>query len=289
MRPAYIARLMDADQQKIDSAINKLKSLHESGLGIVEIVGCGSAAIPALRALLFAKEPSGLPEIRCRAIDALSALKAHDLLIEYLSIAHDAADPVERLGDDVVVGYAAWAAARTREQRVFDVLKRLAERPALSGVIGALGSFGRPEAIPLLVAALEEDVSRNVAQFMLRRIGHPARAALIRSAFECRPSAGDESESSRRRRRSSLSLLLDIRLKPETVPQLRELISDDDDRIALLACKLCLAQTSADCRNEIVERLARMLLHADWKLRSEIDSCLASVGSVRGMRDATGM
>ena|ERR1700728_1695087 len=88
---------------EVERAIAKLKSLHECGVGIVEAVACGAAAVPALRELLFHKEPSGLFDARCRAIDALGALKAYDVLIEYLSAEHTVTDAVERLGDDAVI------------------------------------------------------------------------------------------------------------------------------------------------------------------------------------------
>ena len=67
-----------------------------------------------------------------------------DVLIQYLSVEHARVDPVERLGDDAVINYAAWSLARTREERVFALLLRLAQRPSLSSVIGKLQHL-RPE------------------------------------------------------------------------------------------------------------------------------------------------
>jgi hypothetical protein len=47
----------------------------------------GNAAIPTLRGLLFQREPSGLFQTRCRAIEALAALDAHSVVIEHLNAA----------------------------------------------------------------------------------------------------------------------------------------------------------------------------------------------------------
>jgi HEAT repeat protein len=275
---------VNARHDEIASAINKLKSLHNTGDGIVEIVSCGSVAVPALRAVLFEREPSGLHETRCRAIDALSALRAHDVLIEYLSESHAAADPIERLGDDTVIGYAAWAVARTRQERVFFLLLRLAQRPALNGVIGALGTFGRPEAIPALILALEEDVSRNIAQFMLRRMGGAAQNALVSSALESLPSADCESESSLRRRRTCLSLLIEIGLTLDALPELKNLMWDKDEKVAILACKLQLEHMPAGERGDALDRLSSLLPLVGWMLREEIEASLASARLTYGSR-----
>jgi hypothetical protein len=270
--------IMENQRQDVEQAIAKLKSLHESELGIVEVVACGKSALPALRALLFQREPSGLFHTRCRAVDALDALKAYNILIEYLSVERAATDPVERLGDDAVINCASWAVAKTRAEPVFALLLRLAQRPCLSGVIGALGVFGRTEAIPALIGALEEDGSRKVAEFMLRRMGRTARAALLASAKQRLPSPDRESESSLRRRRSSLMLLTEIGLAPGTWRQVRPLMQDADARIALLVCKLCLSHAPPDEHGDAVDRLMNLLPAADWMLREEIEDCLAAAG-----------
>jgi hypothetical protein len=269
-----------SQRRDVDQAIRKLKSLHESELGIVEVVACGESALPSLRALLFQREPSGLFQARCRAVNALDALGAFDVLIEYLSVEYPAVDPIEKLGDDAVVNCAARAVAKTRDDRVFALLLRLAKRPFLSGVIGALGAFGRVEAIPALVAALEEDVSRKVAEFMLRRMKGSARAALLASANQRLPSPHRESESSLRRRRSSLVLLAEIGISPRTWPQVRGLLRDDDVKIAMFTCKLCLLHASPDERSNAITRLASLLPSADWVLRGEIENCLATASSL---------
>jgi hypothetical protein len=266
---------MKHEQHDVDRAIGKLKSLSEAGCGIVDILACGRSAIPALRQLLFEREPSGLFQVRCRVVDALAALNAYEVLVEYLGTERATTDSVERLGNDAVINYAAWSVARTREEGVFALLLQLARRPALNGVIGALGTFERSEAIPFLVNALEEDSSRNVAEFMLRRMGSGTRTALLESAQRPLPPQGRESESSRRRRRSSLSLLAEIGLGAGALRLVRPIMWDDDTMIAFLACKLWLLHAPAGERPEAIDRLAALVPSADWMLREEIETILA--------------
>ena len=131
---------------------------------MADVRALGCRAIPALRETLFAREPSGLYQARCRAAEALALIGAHDVLIEFLQTAHAAADPVERLGDDAVVNAAARLLVGRTEETVFELLLDPARRPCLTGVLAALASFRRPEAIPRLVASLADDASRPTAE-----------------------------------------------------------------------------------------------------------------------------
>lgn len=275
---------MSNGPDSVESVVDKLKSTRHCNEGLVEVMAFGRLAVPVLKSLLFAREPSGLFETRCRVVDALAAIKAYDVLVEFLNAHQEATDPVERLGDDAVINYTAWAVARTREDGVFTLLLQLAQRPALSGVIGALGTFGRNEAIPALINALEEDGSRNVAEVMLLRLGPAGYEELLQSAQRPSPSRVDENESSRRRRRSSLSLLTKIGLQTDGWRQVRSLIADNDNKISVLACKLCLLYAPPNNVPEAIDRLMALLHTADWLLREEIEDILLRAGSrvVRG-------
>jgi hypothetical protein len=260
--------------QQVARAIAELKSFRNGDLGVIHVITCGDDAIPALRSILFEREPSGLYQTRCRAVEALAALRAYDVLIEFLEAEHAIADPVERVGEDAVVNVAALALAGTRDQRVFALLLRLAERPALTGIIGALGAFKRVEAIPALINALEEDASRLTAEAALREIGRSARAALRRAADTRAPSAERESESSARRRRSALKLLAEMDASPGVWRGLRHLVHDKDTKVSALACEIGLARASETERLGIVRRLIELLGRDDWLLREEIEACL---------------
>lgn len=191
----------------VEQAINRLKSLHDGDLGVVETIACGSRAIPSLRELLFARETSGLFETRCRVVQVLAALNARDVLLEFLSVPHEADDPVERLGDDAVVNAAARAIAKYRDEQIFQLMHHFARQRLLPGVIAALGSFGRLEAIPYLIDALAEDECRLAAEAALEKLGPASHHPLIRVAAPTACSPEDESPSRKRQRRSALELL----------------------------------------------------------------------------------
>ena len=44
----------------IQRAVDRLKSLHDGDLGVLDVVACGRRAIPALRALLLEGQSSGI-------------------------------------------------------------------------------------------------------------------------------------------------------------------------------------------------------------------------------------
>lgn len=263
-------------------ALDMLCSLHDGDRGVLAAIACGEDAVPGLKAILFRSDPSGLFETRCRAVRALKALGAHNVLAEFLSDPHLAADPVQRMGDEAVVNTAARAIETgVRDGKVFRLLLRLAHaRPYLAGVIEALARYDQTEAVPALVRALGEDASRPAAEAGLMRIGKAAGGALVAAATSCWPSAANESDGNRRKRRSALGLLACIADTGQVWPQLRDLIHDADPRISFLACKFCLIHATTAERSKAVERLNDLLPSADWMLREDIHECLAA--SIRG-------
>jgi hypothetical protein len=191
----------------VGRAINKLKSSHNGDLGIIDVIACGKRAIPALRDLLFERDRAGFFEVRCRAVDVLAAFRERDVLLEFLQAPHEVADPVERLGDDAVINAAARALAKYRDEEVFQLLMALTRRRLLPGVVAALGSFGRCEAIPYLISAIAEDECRPAAELALTRFGQSARSALMRAASSAPPALEGESPSRLRQRQSARRLL----------------------------------------------------------------------------------
>jgi hypothetical protein len=125
--------------EDVRRAIDKLKLLHAGDLGVDEVAACGTRAIPALRQLLFERDPSGLYQVRRRAVEALAALGAYDVLMDFLRVPREADDPVERMGDEAVTNAAALALTKVREEHVFQLLLLVAKRRHLIGVIAALG------------------------------------------------------------------------------------------------------------------------------------------------------
>jgi hypothetical protein len=63
-------------------------------------------------------------------------------------------------------------------------------------------------------------------------------------------------------------------IPPKRWPALRQLMTDGDGKIVLLACKLCLTSASMQDRKNAVRRLIELLSDADWMLTQDIEGCL---------------
>jgi hypothetical protein len=259
------------------AALSKINALHGNGEGIAEVVAVGTPAIPALRDILFQREPSGLYQVRCRAALALGLLDAFDVLDEFLR-GPSRGDPVERLGDDVVVSMAARAIARRKDEKTFALLCDLTRAHPLNGLIAALGSFHRPEAIPILIGALDEDEVRQAAEAELSSLGSNAWPFLLDAAdhLNCE---NDVSESRLRKYRSVLSLLGEARLNPEDINRVRPLLTKADPQVSLLACRVALRSESKRARSEACARLRYLRQRVSWLERLRIDQFLALVNA----------
>lgn len=248
---------------------------------MAEAIGLGTDAVPALRNLVFRREPSGLYQPRCRAVEALAALKAFAVLGDFLRLRREIADPIERVGEDAVVSAAGRAIAHWRSPWVCDLLFEAARRRPLPGVLAGLGSFSRRDSIPIFIDALGEDELRPTAQAVLRDFGKAARPALVAAALGS--ATYRESESGQRRRRSALALLEEIGITRAVWAKLRELPGDPDRRIALLACRLCLAAGGPCERPRLCDRLVDLRKAADWMEPAEIDDLAAAAGCAQAL------
>jgi hypothetical protein len=253
------------------NAIERLKSLHGGDEAFAGLLVFGAEAVPELRTLLFERESSGLYQPRRLAAEALAALKSFDTLGEFLRLDREIDDPVERLGEEVVISTAARAIAQLREEWVFQLLLGLAKRHRLSGVLAGLGAFKRRESIPCLVRALAEDELRPTAEAVLRLFGRAAGPELVRASIRSVDPVRGESETDRRARRSALKALLEIGVSRREWPALRRLMQDEDLQVAMLACTACAHVGTARDRTDAASRLAALRPHADWLQRQQID------------------
>jgi hypothetical protein len=272
---------------EVKDAIDRLESLHDGARGVLDIVGIGRTAIPALSEVLFRRDPSGLHQARCRAVDALAMLKAYSVLEEFLTFERDISDPVEQLGEDTVVSCAARAIARRHDNRTFSLLVKLARRKPLSGVIAGPGSFKRSEAISLLVDALSEDHVRMTAEASLRSFGARAKAALIQAC--CPPADGaapeDDYESLRRKYRSALGLISAMRVSEDDWTRLRPLVRHPDHQIAILACGLCARIGDMKERAAAIQRMTNLRSRCNWLERLQVDQTLQRLARKRKSRN----
>ena len=269
-------------QLEVANAIERLKSLHGGDEALSEVLSFGAEAVAGLRTLLMQREPSGLYQARRHAAEALAALRSFDTLGEFLRLDRDINDPVERLGEDVVVGTAARLIAQLREEWVFQLLLSLANCRMLSGVLTGLGAFRRPESIPCLVRALAEDELRPTAEAVLRLFGRAVGPELVRAAIHSVDPIRSESETERRARRSALKALLEVGVSRKEWPLLRPLMQDEDVQIAMLACITCARVGTALDRTDAACRLAVLRPRGNWLQRQQIDEVVTELAGKGG-------
>jgi len=261
-------------QDDLQTNIALIRKLQAGPRWLDDIVRHGREAVPALRALLFAREPSGLSQARCRAAQALAALKAFDVLEEFLTCDRFIGDPVEQLGEDIVLSTAASLIAQRGDDATFDLLMRLAGQKHLRGIIEGLGTFQRPESIPVLIDALAHDELRQAAETALRDLIHFARKDLVNVAGRRNGGGQSESESSLRQRRSALALLRDLRVSRQEWSHLRVLLYDPDRQISVLACQIGMKVGVLEERAWARAHLESLKAEASWLECFQIDQVL---------------
>ncbi|MGH9771453.1 MAG: hypothetical protein ACRD4Q_07115 [Candidatus Acidiferrales bacterium] len=137
-----------------------------------------------------------------------------------------------------------------------------------------MGELRRPEILPILIDALNEDFSRSAAEDALRKLGVRAGPALCETALRQTLSADYESPSSVRRRRSALGLLGEMKLAPSFWERLAPLVFDPHATIAAIASGIALSFGPVTQKHSAVEQLVALLATADSFLCREIEGCL---------------
>jgi len=269
-------------------ALQHMQSLADCDRGVLEVTACGASAIPALRAIVLAPEPSGLYQPRRAAVEALAALGAEQPLMELLAAPIEATDPVARAGEEAVRNAAARALSASADPGLLPVLLRLAATQLLPGAIEVLGARRCLDAMPSLIAALGDDIARPAAETALRNLGEAAASGLWHAARNPQPDRESESESSLRRRRASLAALADIG-STVTAEELDALCDEADAGIAAAACRIRLTSGTASERQRAAERLVALLDTASLAVRLAIEeSLLAHEDVTRALLAASG-
>jgi HEAT repeat protein len=246
------------------------------------LIACGSRAIEPLRHFLLEGKPSAIYQPRQRAVEALAGLGARDVLIEYLRQKKEIADPEVRLGEEAVESTAARHLPKWPSEEVYRVLLEISQERCLPGALEALGQFRRPESIPQLVTALEDDVCRPAAEEALRKIGAPARSVLVHALLTPKPNKEAETPSSLRRRGSAAGLLAEIGISAGEWQQLRHLLNETDPAILVAVSKMASRVGGTGDRVLAAHRLIEALEIAHWYLRDEIVSILIELFDIAG-------
>ena len=264
----------DLSDEQIEALVQSLNSLYEGELGVDMLVACGRKAITPLQRFLLQGKPSGIFVPRQRAVRALAELGAKDILLDYMASEEPIVDPVAAHGEQAVKNTAARALGAWRTEDVFEALRHVLRRKHLVGAIETLGEFRRPEAVPELIEALEDDFCRTVAEDTLRKAGELPHSALIDAARTPDPSGSHERPQSQRRRRCALRLLECLQLCHEDWSQVAALLYDGDPEIAARTGALALAVANDRNKELAVKRMIKVLPASDWLLQGEIQGWL---------------
>jgi len=263
----------DYTDEEIRSFVRDLESLSGGDLTVSLLVGCGERAVPPLRELLLNGKPRGVFQPRQRAVETLAELGAKDVLMEYLTQKRVIADAVVRFGEEAIENTAARELARWPTDEVFEFLTNLTQRRMLPGAVDALGGFGRPEATPVFVKALGDDVSRPSAEKALRAIREKVKPALLQAARRV-SAQEDEKPSERQRRRSVVRILADMMLTEEEWNELKLLLQDGDPEIEIMTAEMAV-DWAPPAEKQIAARfLIRSLDSVHWFLQICIQECL---------------
>ncbi len=267
-------RVRNLANNQLRQLVASLNSLHEGGCGIPLLMICGERAVRPLRDILLYREIDGLSIPRPQVVWALAELGARDVLLEYLALEKQIADPVVRHAEAIVKNTAARALAAWYSEDVSSaLLKKLSVR-RLPGGIETLGDFRRTELLPHYILALEDDSCRHSAEEGIAQLGEEALVALIEAARTPHPSATAETPSSVCRRRSALWLLSHLRLSRPDWHELALALHDRDPEISVRAGFVALLAAEPEDKHCAVRRLLQVLPEANDLLQREIESSL---------------
>ncbi|MCZ2074185.1 MAG: hypothetical protein LC130_04195 [Bryobacterales bacterium] len=270
----------NTEKMTIGHLIEKLDSLLEGEQASAALVACGRPAVEPLRRFLMEGRPSGIYQPRRWAVEALAGLKAKDVLLDYLRSDRPIPDAVARMGEEAVRNAAAAALKQWPSDEVCEVLTGIIQHRHLAGAVGTLGELGHEEAIPFMVAALEDDVCRETAETALRKLGQAAVSDLIIAALNPWPNREEESPLSLRRRSSAAQLLCEIGVSGEQWTRLRPLIKETEPGILVAAARMAWRIGARPDVEEIAVQLIAALDSADWYFRDEIGDVLVEIFEV---------
>lgn len=257
--------------------IERLNSLVDGNQASMELASFGPAAIEPLKHFLFAGAPSGIFQPRQWAVEALGALGAKDALLEYLGRDLPISDPVARHGEDAVRNTAARLIGRWKTNEVFEFLEGLARKRILPGVVTALGSFRRKEALPILERALEDDMARPAAEEALTEFAGDEIETLLLTVHRRTVNGDEEVPSSLRRRRSAAELLSNSRVEAASWPELRFLLEEKDSELVIHGARIAASLAPDDEKRNVVVNVLRVLPGSPWYVKEKATKCLEAL------------
>lgn len=280
MNPEGLAHRGDLDPEAV-RLVECLNDLMSGEAVVTALVQLGPRAITPLRTFLLRtflleNRPSTVYHPRRWAVAALGGLGAVDVLLEYLNNPRKIDDRQLRFAEEPVQNAAIRALAAQADQGIVQFFLEFFKRKMLPSLAEVFGQLQCTAALPFLDRALEDDVCRPEAEEAFRKIGIPARSHLVISATTPQPSIDAETPSSLRRRRSALSLLVDIGIGPEDWEELKQLVMDEDPESFIHLCVLAADAGIQDSRQDLVRRLIGAFPAAPWYLHESVEHCLTA-------------
>lgn len=248
---------------QIEHLISELDSLMDGELAAAKLVAHGACAIPYLERFLLRGPARTVALPRCRAVCALGELGACDALVSYLREYKPPCDPEVLFAEDAVRSIVGQVLFRWRSEEVFEALLTATKQRATRGLILALGEFRRPETVPLLFAALEDDFCREDAKDALRKVSREASHYAILSVRGL-TNAALTGPAALRRRRATLQLLAEFGISPDEWPDIRGFLDKNDADVVLAVANIGFRVAPATDRSYLVDALFRVSPYLNW-------------------------
>jgi len=257
----------------IEQLVRHLDSLLDGDRAAAMLLAKGPAVVPSLSHYLLEGPPRTIALPRCRAVHTLGELGAYSVLISYFQDRQPPADPVVLFAEDAVRSAAAQELSRWPTEESFVTLLEATRTRATGGLVRALGRFQRAEAVPVLFNLLEDDLCREEAMEALRKIPDAARnygTLLLRGQTEL----SVQSESSLRRLRATLHLLLEFALSGADWEDVQRWLQIEDAEVVIAVVSIGLKIGPEVQRKSMFEALLRIARSANWAQEDTIESLL---------------
>jgi HEAT repeat protein len=270
-------RLSDAEIQDLVRGLDNLRwNLHVQA----DLLALGQRAVPALVTFLHGPT-SQFSEGRILAAEALGRIggdAAFQGLLQALDPRRfDQLSPVMRLSEEDVQNAVARQLGRIGDRRAVPVLLEALRRHQLLGAAEALVEFHEQDALPWLVAGLEDAFKRERFSQAILAMGWTAIPYLV-ATLERRRMYGDEELLPSLERRAEALRLLGLLYATEAVPPIRAALGDPYDEVRMEAALALVAVDESEHVLEAFPALLAGLTHADFLQRDRCADALVRIG-----------
>ena len=261
-----------------DQLVSRLRNPLQRESVVKELALQGYAAVGPLVSFLLSG-PGNEHEPGCLAAEALELIGGEDALnglFTALLTPIDLHGPVEELQQEAVRDCICHALQRIGDRKAVAPLLLALREYHLVGAAEALAGFGERQAIPLLVALLEDGFKRTRVSEAILKYGSDAAEELVKAIG--RKHIKDDSEilPSIERRAEAVKLIGLIGYT-QAAPNLSELLDDEQESVRLESA-LSLASVMGD---NIPEKACDMIRstvhHPDLATRLRVEEALCSM------------